>query len=61
MDDPTENLTFYHGTGQAAALSILMSGVQDSLFEKYGARTLGRDMRRAISATRNFLPMRMTD
>jgi hypothetical protein len=56
MNDLTEYLTFYHGTGKAAALSILRSGAEDAVFEKYGARTLGREMRRAILSYAKLSP-----
>jgi hypothetical protein len=46
----TEDLTFYHGTGASAARAILASGSRDSLFEEIGARTLGREIRRALLA-----------
>jgi hypothetical protein len=46
----TEDLIFYHGTGASAARAILASGSRDSLFEEIGARTLGREIRRALLA-----------
>lgn len=46
----TEELSFYHGTGEAAARAILTSGSRDSLFEEIGARRLGREIWRAILA-----------
>jgi hypothetical protein len=44
----TENLTFFHGTGVAAAHAILTSGSRDSLFEEIGACALGREILQAL-------------
>ena len=44
----TEHLTFYHGTGAAAANTILNCGARNSLFEDIGARELGQEIRRAL-------------
>jgi hypothetical protein len=43
-----EELLFYHGTGRAAAQSIIACGSRDTLFEEIGARTLGQQIRRAL-------------
>ena len=46
----TENLTFYHGTGRAAADAILHSGAQDRWLKEIGAFDLGRAI---LTALRN--------
>jgi hypothetical protein len=52
----TEDLTFYHGTGAAAARAILACGSRDSLFEEIGARKLGRVIRQALLANWGLSP-----
>jgi hypothetical protein len=44
----TEEHTFYHGTGVAAANATLKGGARHSYFEEIGARELGRKIRRAL-------------
>jgi hypothetical protein len=44
----TEDRTFYHGTGSAAAKSILASDLKGSPLEKIGAFTLAREIYQAI-------------
>jgi hypothetical protein len=52
----TEDLTFYHGTGAAAARAILVSGSRESLFEEIGAYALGRQVRRALLTHAKLAP-----
>jgi hypothetical protein len=52
----TEALTFYHGTGRAAARSILECGARNLLFEEMGAWNLGREIRRALLQNANLSP-----
>jgi hypothetical protein len=52
----TEDLTFFHGTGRAAANSILEFGARNLLFEEIGARRLGREIRQALLKNAELSP-----
>jgi hypothetical protein len=59
MDRPrmeTEDLTFYHGTGAAAAGAILVSGARNSVWDEIGARALAREIREALLAHERISP-----